>query len=65
MDLLNIVNQKYARELDSPTNEVLARYLRRFLAAELLPFNATEIENSIKGYEPFLEAETENAATHL
>jgi hypothetical protein len=55
VDLLNIVNSKYARELDSQTNEVLARYLRRFLAAELLPFNAMEIETSIKGYEPFLE----------
>ena len=65
VDLLNIVNAKYARELDSQTNEVLARYLRRFLAAELLPFNAGEIETSIKGYEPFLETETENAAIHL
>ena len=65
VDLLNIVNAKYARELDSQTNEILARYLRRFLTAELLPFNAAEIENSIKGYEPFIEGETENASTHL
>ena len=65
VDLLNIVNAKYARELDAQTNEVLARYLRRFLTAELLPFNAAEIEGSIKGYEPFVESETENAATHL
>jgi hypothetical protein len=65
VDLLNIVNDKYARELDQPANEILARYLRRFLASELLPFNAGEIELSIKGYEPFLEGQTENAATHL
>jgi hypothetical protein len=65
VDLLNIVNAKYARELDAQTNEILARYLRRFLTAELLPFNAGEIENSIRGYEPFIEGQTENASTHL
>ena len=62
---MNIVNAKYARELDSQTNEILARYLRRFLTAELLPFNAGEIETSIRGYEPFSEADTENAKVHL
>lgn len=65
VDLLHIVEAKYARELDSATNEVLAKYLRRFLTAELLPFNDKEIEASIKGYEPFLEAETEHASLHL
>lgn len=65
VDLLNIVNTNYARELDSPLNEILSRYLRRFLTAELLPFNSLEIENSIKGYEPFLASDTEHADTHL
>ena len=40
VDLLNIVDKNYARELDQATNEILSRYLRRFLTAELLPFNA-------------------------
>ena len=62
---MNIVAAKYTRELDEPSNEVLARYLRRFLTAELLPFNATEVEQSVAGYGPFVAAETENAATHL
>ncbi len=65
VDLLHIVEAKYARELDQPTNEILAKYLRRFLTAELLPFNDKEIEASIKSYEPFQEGETEHASTHL
>ena len=43
VDLLNIVEAKYQRELDS--NETLAKYLRKFLTSELLPFNDREIED--------------------
>ena len=37
VDLLNIVNSLYTRELDQ--NEVLSKYLRKFLTFELMPFN--------------------------
>lgn len=62
VDLLNIVESLYARELDS--NELLARFLRKFLASELMPFNDKEIEDQVKDYEPF-RAETEHSHTHL
>jgi len=42
VDLLNIVDAMYGRELDQ--NELLARYLRKFLLFELMPFNDKEIE---------------------
>lgn len=44
VDLMNIVNAKYTRELDDIHSEVLSKYLRRFLAVELLPFDANQIE---------------------
>jgi len=53
VDLMNIVQAKYTRELDQVDNEILSRYLRRFLTAELLPFNAQEVEQSVAQYEPF------------
>lgn len=65
VDLLNIVQANYARELDAPHNELLARYLKRFLTAELLPFEAKEVENSVAIYEPFREDQTEHASTHM
>lgn len=43
VDLLNIVNSLYTRELDE--NEALAKYLRKFLTFELMPFNDQEIES--------------------
>jgi len=55
VDLMNIVQAKYTRELDQAENEILARYLRRFLTAELLPFNAEEVEQSVAQYEPFVD----------
>lgn len=64
VDLLQIVQAKYARELDIPATEVLAKFLKRFLAAELLPFEAGAVEASVAGFEPF-RIETEHAANHL
>lgn len=65
VDLLNIVAAKYARELDVPETEVLSKFLRRFLSSELMPFEAGSIEGQVKHFEPFNEAVTEHANTHL
>ncbi len=42
VDLLHIVETTYARELD--LNEPIAKFLKKFLAFELLPFNEAEVE---------------------
>ena len=42
VDLLNIADSLYTRELDS--NELLAKFMRKFLSFELMPFNDKEIE---------------------
>ena len=63
VDLLNIVNSLYTRELDS--NETLSKYLRKFLSFEIMPFNDQEIEEQVRQYEPFREDLTEHAKTHL
>jgi hypothetical protein len=63
VDLLNIVNTLYTRELDQ--NETLSKYLRKFLSFEIMPFNAQEIEEQVRAYEPFREDVTEHAKTHL
>jgi hypothetical protein len=62
VDLLNIVEAMYARELDQ--NELLAKFLRKFLTFELMPFNDKEIEEQVKNFEPFRE-ETEHSHTHM
>ena len=53
IDLLNIVQAKYARELDEPSTELLSKFLRRFLTTELMPFVKEEVEHNVVGYEPF------------
>jgi hypothetical protein len=42
VDLLNIAESLYARELDA--NELIAKFMRKFLTYELMPFNDKEIE---------------------
>lgn len=42
IDFLNIVNTKYSRELDQ--NELIARYLKKFLTYELMPMKEDEVE---------------------
>jgi hypothetical protein len=63
VDLLNITVANYVRELDQ--NEVLSKYLRKFLTFELMPFNDKEIEEQVIQYEPFREGDTEHAKNHL
>jgi len=42
VDLLNIVDSLYQRELD--LNELISKFLRKFLTYELMPLNENEIE---------------------
>ena len=42
VDMLNIVTSKYSRELDE--NELISRFLKKFLTYELMPFKEDEIE---------------------
>jgi len=62
VDLLNIVKAKYPRELDANSaTQGLARFLTRFLSTELLPFEASQVEEQVSVFEPFIEGKTEHA----
>jgi hypothetical protein len=63
VDLLNIAESLYSRELDQ--NELIARYMRKFLSYELLPFNDQEIDSLFRPFEPFNSQATEHAEQHL
>lgn len=63
VDLLNIAESLYTRELDS--NELIAKFMRKFLTYELMPFNDREIETQFSVYEPFKADLTEHANTHM
>jgi hypothetical protein len=66
VDLLNIVNAKYPRELDANADtQGLAKFLTRFLSTELLPFEAAQVEAQVSIFEPFIEGKTEHAQLHL
>ena len=62
VDLLHIAEKNYARELDQ--NEMLSKFLRKFLTFELMPFNDKEIEGDMRGYLPFQE-QTEHHRAHM
>jgi 26S proteasome regulatory subunit N5 len=62
IDLLNIVNTKYARELEGiPT---LERFVQKFLVSELMPLNEESVKEQLGQYEPFLE-NTEHYQLHM
>jgi hypothetical protein len=42
VDLLNIIIKNYGRELDE--NEYISRFLRKFLAYEIMPLDESMIE---------------------
>jgi hypothetical protein len=66
IDLLNIVQAKYARELEIDADtQGLAKFLTRFLSNELLPFEAAQVETQVKGFDPFNSGVTEHADLHL
>ena len=51
VDLLNIIVDKYARELEK--NDMLSRYVHKLLTFELMPLNEKEIETQMSNYSPF------------
>uniref|UniRef100_A0A7S3JDW6 PCI domain-containing protein n=1 Tax=Euplotes harpa TaxID=151035 RepID=A0A7S3JDW6_9SPIT len=53
VDLLNIVNSRYARELEAIP--VLEKFVHKFLLAELMPLNEDSVKEQLGGYEPFQE----------
>jgi len=63
VDLLNIAESLYSRELDA--NELIAKFMRKFLTYELMPFNDREIEAQFSVYEPFKGDMTEHANAHM
>jgi len=63
VDLLNIADSLYTRELDQ--NELIAKYMRKFLTYELMPFNDQEIEQQFSQFEPFRSDLTEHSSNHL
>ena len=53
IDLLNIVNTRYARELE--TNPILERFVHKLLLTELMPLNEDDVKQQLGKYEPFQE----------
>lgn len=62
VDMLNILQKNYARELES--NDLLQRFVHKLLTFELMPLNEEEIEKQMSAYEPFQE-KTENNKNHF
>jgi 26S proteasome regulatory subunit N5 len=62
VDLLNIINSRYARELEKNPN--LEKFVHKFLTPELMPLNENEVKEELGGYEPFLE-HIENCGEHM
>jgi hypothetical protein len=60
--LLKVLEKTYARELEA--EELLTKFVRKFLTFEICPFNETEVEQQMLKFEPFLES-TKNSKTHL
>lgn len=51
VDLLNIVEAMYPRELEQ--EEMLAKFVRKFLTFELMPMNEETIQTDMSVFEPF------------
>lgn len=53
VDLLNIVNSRYSRELEA--NPVLEKFVHKFLLSELMPLNEDNVKEQLGTYGPFQE----------
>ena len=51
VEKLKAVEKNYPRELEA--EELLARYVRKFLVFELMPLNEEEVHAQMKDFEPF------------
>ena len=45
VDMLNIIEKKYARDLEE--NDLLLRFVHKLLTFELMPLDESEIENQM------------------
>jgi 26S proteasome regulatory subunit N5 len=52
-DLLNIVNTRYARELEA--NPTLEKFVHKFLLAELMPLDENDVKTDLGKFQPFQE----------
>lgn len=62
IDLLNIVEAMYPRELEQ--ENLIGKLVRKLLTYELMPLNEQEIEQSMSKFEPFQES-TKNNKAHM
>ena len=62
VDLLNVVEAMYPRELEQ--NELLSKYVRKFLTFELMPLQEDQINEQMSAFEPFQER-TMHSKNHL
>lgn len=53
VDLLNIVNTRYSRELEA--NVVLEKFVHKFLLTELMPLDEDNVKEQLGNFEPFQE----------
>ena len=51
VDSLNMIEAMYPRELEQ--NELLAKYVRKFLTFELMPLEEDDINQQMSEFEPF------------
>lgn len=51
VDLLNIVESMYPRELE--LEDLISKYVRKLLTYELMPLNESEVEKQMSTFEPF------------
>lgn len=61
-DLLNIVNTRYARELEAIP--MLEKFVHKFLLSELMPLDENDVKNDLGRFEPFQE-HIEFSAEHM
>ena len=62
VDLLNIIEAMYPRELEQ--EELLAKYVRKFLTFELMPLQEDDIKSQMSAFEPFQDR-TMHSKNHM
>ena len=63
VDLLNIVEAMYPRELEKEDH--VGKFVRKLLTFELMPIQEDEIEQQMKGYSPFQSDVTIHHTAHM
>ena len=63
VDMLSDMEKKYPRLMEG--EELLTKYVRRFLTFELVPMQENEIREQMQNFEPFQENKTMHAKNHM